>query len=260
MADGTPRSWSDRFRGQLRSARRLDDAEVDRLVAEAEARCAELERSGFEVYGSPEQHARRALREQAPRPVDVAREHAPVAGIAAGAVLLVLAVALMAAGAPWSIVPCVCGGMLLWIAVQAHFVRRRRRASTGANAAPVDRWTWRLEGVLVRRHGVPRLLAHRRARAARARLTGLRDPEEELGTAEKYAEEVAGTSGEGNFGWLRLEITAGVVAAFQLASFLLDVGPRPDGWQTWSSLGIGVVCAVVSVWAYHRDQVRRQPR
>lgn len=260
MADGTPRSWSDRFRDQLRSAQRLDAAEVDRLVAEAEARCAERDGSGHEVYGSPEHHARRVLRERSPRPIDAVREHAPLAGIAAGAVLLVVAVVLMAAGAAWAIVPGVCGGMLLGIALQAHFARRRRRASTGVDAAPADRWTWRLEGVLVRRHGVPRVLAHRRARAARARLTGMKAPEEELGTAEKYAEEVSGSSGEDNFGWLRLEITAGVVAAFQLASFLLDVGPRPEGWQTWSYLGIGVVCAVVSVWAYHRDQVRRQPR
>lgn len=253
------RAWIDRFREQLRSARRLDESEVDRLVAEAEARCAALERSGHEVFGSPEQHARQVLRERAPRPIDTAREHAPLAGLAAGAALVAIAVGLVLADAAWSVVPGVCGVMLLGVSLQAHLVRRRRRASTGEGAAPVDRWTWRLEGVLVGRHGMPRILARRRARDARAHLTGTKDPEEELGPAEQYAEKI-GAAGRDNFGWLRLEITGGVVAAFQFASFLLDVGPQPNGWQTWSSLGIGMVCAAVSVWAYHRDQVRRQPR
>ena len=260
MTDATARNWSERFRDHLRGTGRLDDDEVERLVAEAEARCAELGLSGHEVHGSPEQHARSVLRERAPRPVDTAREHAPLVGIAGGAVLVAVAVGLVVAGAVWAIVPGVCGGMLLAISVQAHLVRRRCRASTRPDAAPVDRWTWRLEGVLVGRHGVPRILARRRARHARAHLTGMKAPEEELGTAEQYAEEVSSTAGRDNFGWLRLEITAGVVAAFQLASFLFDLGPEPNGWRTWSSLAIGMVCAVVSVWAYHRDHVRRQPR
>ena len=259
-AEGTPRSWSDRFRAHLRSSGRLGDDEVDRQVAEVEARCTAAGRPAQDVLGSPEQHARQVLRERAPRPVDAVREHAPAAGIVTGAALLVAFVVLVTSGAAWSIVPGVCGAIVLAISLQERSVRRRRRASTGEGAAPADRWTWRLEGVLVGRHGLPRVLARRRAAAARRRLSSADEPERELGTAEQYAEEVSGTSGEENFGWLRLEITAGVVAAFQLASFLLDVGPHPNGWQTWSSLGIGMICAVISVWAYHRDQARRLPR
>lgn len=259
-ADGTTRSWSDRFREHLQGSRRLDETAVHRLVAEAEAHCAEAGRPAQDVFGPPEQHARRIVREQAPRPVDTLRENAPLGGIAAGSALLIVFAVLVTGNLAWSIVPGVSGGMLLWFSLQEQLLRRRRRANTGEEAAPADRWTWRLEGVLVGRHGMPRPLARRRAAAARTRLSGAKEPEEELGTAEQYASEVSATSGEQNYGWLRLEITAGVVAAFQLASFLLGVGPQPNGWETWSYLGIGMVCAVISVWAYHRDQARRLPR
>lgn len=143
---------------------------------------------------------------------------------------------------------------------ESRTVRRGSANPADTESETADHWLHQLEELLVDRHGIRKRAARKVVAKARSQLRSSTstDPDEEFGPVEQYATEAAETAEPNTMAWLRMEITLGVVAAFQLASFALNVGDQPDTWTTWSYLGIGIVCAVVSVYAYRRDHRRRR--